>query len=604
MKESTTEHITFPTSFDDLDLIPFDFPEMKGGYYTIPYMIATIRLQLDPLRRRKNRIANAKFADAENRRISTMIIERIPPCEFHDKRILSSLDFGGIDLSKTRFWEADLNGADLSSTKGLLEDQLSGANLSRAELPANVTFEELKNAQDLAKTATALFLVLMSSCCFVIFFIDGSSDKKILLNQETIQMPILNYHVSVSNFYYWSPIFLLTLFIWFNLHLLRLWEAIAVLPAFFPDGLTAPQKINNWLFDARIAIRQKFIKDDLSLLAVPQFIFSNILLYFTVPVTIMFVWLHYLPRHDYFVSVVNFSMIAVVIWFSFVFSYLSKIIVERDEVRLKAFRTTLSWREIILTLVSLCVGLVTLFVMSTLTRGAIHGIPVEYHEQIKEGVIEINGEKIDLGEDYAGLSLNYNDPRIFVPNILNRVKCNPFIEVNNEDLSQKPPNWQGKKDERIDLIKGASLMGHNLTFASMRKAFLVSANLSSSDLTKTDLRGADLRQSILKDCVLISTDFSGADLRGADFSECTLRNVDFLDADLRDSDLRGCILDGTDFTGADLRGTDFSGKGIPENFKGGDVRFSRAKVNHSTKPNPKVFTDMGAILLDTPLKSE
>jgi hypothetical protein len=53
-------------------------------------------------------------------------------------------------------------------------------------------------------------------------------------------------------------------------------------------------------------------------------------------------------------------------------------------------------------------------------------------------------------------------PRSWVPEVMERINYSPFADLRNADVSLKPPDWRGKKDEELDYVKGAALDGANL----------------------------------------------------------------------------------------------------------------------------------------------
>lgn len=97
----------------------------------------------------------------------------------------------------------------------------------------------------------------------------------------------------------------------------------------------------------------------------------------------------------------------------------------------------------------------------------------------------------------------------------------------------------------------------------LRGAYLIGANLSEASLTGTDLddatlQNADLRDADLREATLTSADLSGIDLGGATLESVDLTGATLENASLVDAKIEFSVLLGADLTGADLSGTDLS----------------------------------------------
>lgn len=97
--------------------------------------------------------------------------------------------------------------------------------------------------------------------------------------------------------------------------------------------------------------------------------------------------------------------------------------------------------------------------------------------------------------------------------------------MNKEKLKKildKHKKWLIHKDSGVRAnLRGANLIGADLSEADLRRA-----NLSGADLREADLRRANLRGADLSGADLSGANLSGADLRGANLSEADLRGAD------------------------------------------------------------------------------
>jgi uncharacterized protein YjbI with pentapeptide repeats len=142
--------------------------------------------------------------------------------------------------------------------------------------------------------------------------------------------------------------------------------------------------------------------------------------------------------------------------------------------------------------------------------------------------------------------------------------------------------WNEWRDENPDSrpdLRGASLVGADLSEADLREAALGGADLCGANLIKSDLSGADLSGADLGgarlwwanlNCADLTTahlggadlaraDLTGANLAGADLTGANLPKADLtgaglIGAGLTKANLQGATLMGTDLTGADLTG--------------------------------------------------
>jgi hypothetical protein len=91
-----------------------------------------------------------------------------------------------------------------------------------------------------------------------------------------------------------------------------------------------------------------------------------------------------------------------------------------------------------------------------------------------------------------------------------------------------------------------SLVGVDVSSASLQGIRLEHANLLRANMSAADLRSSDFTAANL----------TFADLHDANFRNAILENVSLFNADLKDADLTGANLRGADLAQADLSGTD------------------------------------------------
>ncbi len=534
-----------------------------------------------------------------------------------DKWILAGVDFSGAnlagadlrkcemkgsifkdtELTDAILTDADLENADLAEAQGLISEQLGGTNLRRAKLPeAIATFEGLKTVEELAKNAGKLFLSMLLASAFTLLTIEKTQDLQLLTDAGTAKIPILDIDVSVRAFFGLSPVILLMLYVAFHLYLQRLWEALATLPAIFPDGATVDQKTYPWLLSdlvrdyfPRLSKTRKPLYQAQSLL----FLFLG---YWFVPLVTLPFWARALCRRDWIITGTHVVVMLLFVWAAIAFHHLAVITLRHDTRRLfdwVAWRGY-SWygakvRNVAIAL--LCSGLFFWFSVS-----AFNGIPRERY----------------LPHRQPGPDLGMFNLRRWTPRVLEEVGFRPFVNFNDTEMSVKPASWidryaiitpspfQNVEFDRrmtqpldadnteIAQVKPAQLKGCDLRYADAARSFMVRADLRNANLDNASAMYSDLRDANLRNASLCGTNLMLALLNRADLSYSHLQKSDLAWADLRNTDLRGANLEGAFLTEANLTGALLANAKLSgANLAGADLRgcsilmtdFSGANLN-------------------------
>ena len=161
---------------------------------------------------------------------------------------LSGCDFAGAKFERAELWNADLSGSDLTGVTKLFPAQLAATNLKGAKLPDSLAkFEALAASAELADNASKVFLTILGAVAFTFLTLATTTDAQLITNTSNTKLPVIGTDVAIQNFYWAIPIVLLVLFTYFHLSLQRLWEALATLPAVFPDGRRLDERSHPWL---------------------------------------------------------------------------------------------------------------------------------------------------------------------------------------------------------------------------------------------------------------------------------------------------------------------------------------------------------------------
>lgn len=469
--------------------------------------------------------------------------------------------FDGAILRRANLREADLENASLENAKFLLSSQLAGSNVAGAKLPAAIAeFKGLETIAEATSNAQKLFVAMLGGCLYSWLTIGTTKDAALLTNSASSPLPIIGTALPIVGFYMVAPVVLLAMYFYFHLNMQRLWEALADLPAVFPDGRSLDKRADPWLLNGLVSAHFVRLRRERRPLSRVQQWLSILLAWWIVPATLFVFWGRFLVRHDWFGTDLHITLLAAAIGFGSMSYRLARATL-RGAPR-KLFLWAQAWKDRrtfkrVAGIFATCVLAVVLYLVSF---GAIGGIP-------PDDLYSVYSE-YDL--DSCLPSLSENDLRILVPRVLGRIRLSPFPFANlyEEDVSTKPPNWTGQPTEDV-LVKGARLDNARMEYAYADLAFLVNAKLRSAKLRKAslvqaNLSHADLSHADLSNAVLANADLNNANLSEADMSCATLLGADLSDARLSGANLSEADLGGADLTRAKLNNANLTSAHFPD----------------------------------------
>jgi uncharacterized protein YjbI with pentapeptide repeats len=475
---------------------------------------------------------------------------------------LTGADFSGADLRRTdlsgaklqnvNFTDANLRDAilrdtDLTVVKGLTEVQLGGTDLLRAKLPPDIDkFKALETVEELSKNASTLFFSILVTGAFILLTIARTEDAQLLTNAGSAKLPLLETDIPLNWFYIIAPLILLSLYTYFHLYLLRLWETLVALPAIFPNGRRQDEQTYPWLLNDLVSTYLYNLRDRHPRLYALQRISYIFLAWWLTPMLVLPFWVRYLTRHDWPTSLLHVFLLVLSISIGQLFYRHAKSIFKKGSFCTYSRKNYSKHKSVLLNGASI-ISLFTFFML--LSYGSISGVP------------------------YNRLAGSENKFFVLVPKALSYLGIQPFADLRMVDVSYRG-GWSGKAED-IESVRGAYLQGANLRYADGWRAFLVKSNLHDANLEKAiliraDLRMAELVEANLQYCILVEADLSGAELYEANMmnarldnaileraklhytnlESANLRNANLAKADLRHANLSNAILEGAELTGA------------------------------------------------------
>ena len=456
---------------------------------------------------------------------------------------LSGLDLSGADLRRaslrecrleqTRLHGARLNYADLHDSHGLLAWQLAGADTSGARLPDDIDLlDRLAHIEALTVGGRKLLFMLLLAVGYTWLTIATTTDVDLLTHGTTTPLPIILTELQVSGFYWVAPLLLLGFYIYFQLNLQRLWEDLAALPAFFPDGRSVAERTYPWLFTSLSSAYNTWLRQSRPAMARLQNLIAIGVGWYLIPITLAALWLRYLPRHDVWGSSLHGLCFIIAIITGIVFYRLAAATLSAQR-PLRIWTAPSRYPRWLLEAMLLGLGLILLPI---LTYGTL-ALP-----------------------DPAQVPAPASDPRSWSPRLLQVLGYDPFANFRGQELSERPANWSPDQP-MLDRVQGVNLQGADLHHANAVSAFMINADLRQAklafaNLELADLRGAQLNSSDLRRANLLQTDLRAAVLTGADLRDAALVLAQLQNSDLRRVDLRGAFLNDAHLNGANLAHAD------------------------------------------------
>jgi Pentapeptide repeats (8 copies) len=223
---------------------------------------------------------------------------------------LIQAQLGGADLLETNLWEANLDGADLQGTTSLVTRQLAGATLCCAKLPEDILkFEQRVPIEEASRSGQTLFFTMLGACIFSLVSIERVTHAQLLTNTASLRFPFVEAEIQTAWLYWLMPLFLIGFYVYFHLHLLRLWEGVAELPAVFPDGRPIHQAVYLWLLGTFIQAYFVWLRRDRLPLLFLQKVILVVFAWCMVPTTLFWFWLRYLPLHHWSVTIEHIALL-------------------------------------------------------------------------------------------------------------------------------------------------------------------------------------------------------------------------------------------------------------------------------------------------------
>ena len=152
---------------------------------------------------------------------------------------------------------------------------------------------------EISKNSRTTFYALIIACIYSYLAISTTSDAALLTNSGATPLPIIQVRVPIVWFYYFAPILLFALFLYFHFYLERFWYSVARLPLIHPeDRRRLDDYLYPWLISTTFirGIHPELGRDRPQLYI--EYVLCLLLAWWFIPIILFFYWARYLAALD------------------------------------------------------------------------------------------------------------------------------------------------------------------------------------------------------------------------------------------------------------------------------------------------------------------
>ncbi len=453
----------------------------------------------------------------------------------------------------------------------------NGNNPVRVQLDPPPYQEFLDHISDIARSASSTLFSFLTILLYFGVMLAAHRDADFFAANSGTKLPVLGVDIPPELFFLGAPIFILGVFVYLQVYLVKLWYALVAVPAVVPTGDFPDRSLDQatypWIIiDAVLRWKGHLFKRPLGWLAS---IGTFILGWALAPLLIGAFWFRSMPYHHEGLTLV----LGAFFWMSIAIAWAGRRLAHRIIAQEPFVVGPLSWIAGFLLMIVL--GLAS---WSTTEAGLWSGdgrTPLPGHcksHRLLDGIdcfiadfarngdnallvpAMLSGAKLSKRpDDYLPRRLSRTDFRhTFIlrqrneygPSWRDRYQGNEW-EAAIEDEFETRRAAQRRLVARRDL-SGADLRRADLSRADLTAAELSNARLSRSFLQYANLEGANLKRANLTYAILSNTQLSSARLEEAQLVRTNMFNAQLEHANLKLARLYGSFLRGVNLTRADL----------------------------------------------------
>ena len=173
-------------------------------------------------------------------------------------------------------------------------------NGSGPDAPLVVEQEIIEHISEISKNSRTTFFAIIIACVYSYLAISTTNDAALLTNSGATPLPIIQVKVPIVWFYYFAPVILTVLFLYFHFYLERFWRSIIRFPL-YPLG--DKRGLDDYVYPWLISIT--FIRGGNPKLARNrplsrvEYGLSLLLGWWFIPLMLLLYWARYLVAHEW-----------------------------------------------------------------------------------------------------------------------------------------------------------------------------------------------------------------------------------------------------------------------------------------------------------------
>lgn len=384
--------------------------------------------------------------------------------------------------------------------------------------------DNLAQLTEISRHAQTTFLALVVACVYSYLTIATTTDAALLSNSSATPLPIIQVNVPIVWFYWFAPVILTVLFVYFHLYLERFWRGVARLPLRHPDGRGLDDYVYPWLIACAV------IRGEIDALSGPHRRSARLeawlglmLGWGLVPIVLLFYWARYVVAHDVWGTALHAALallsIGVAVHYRGVARNALRQMNAANPPASKAGADAADGRELELTggqrraLLGVLLGAGA--VLAYLSSAALHASSMP-----DCGVADETG---------TGRACRFHAPG---RQIWHMLRVEPYAEVRENRFIAKPGNWnelledRQRLDQFLDGQRSLLLEDRDLRHLVAKGSFMPGSRFSNAVLDHADLRFAVLARARLADVDLRRARLDDADLRHAEIAGTQLEALE------------------------------------------------------------------------------
>lgn len=480
----------------------------------------------------------------------------------------------------------------------------------------------IKRIDELTKTARTSWFALLSYLAFVGVTLVGVKDADFFITERETALPLIGVSIPTFTFFWVAPVLGASLYVYFHVHLQKLWEAVAKVGPKV-DFQPLSDHVSPWLVtDLGLNTYKGALRPrPMSGLALGA---TLLLAYAAGPIVLGYFWWRSMPAHEEWLTIIGCGIPFAVATYAMLMSwgYLrdrfkgrTRLLPKRRS-RLSVFavavacltvlgwlrtegsfyhyaRTHLDmtdveiegrwWSDASMDAFLAQANLAHVVFVETPTDWEPHDVAKNTYQKHWCSAAGLPASVCDWRREVSAEIANLRRKErgawcLDLQIVLHDVQGNPCEDLFDALELDLVADWKHQRRRAIAKLPNRSLANRDLRKADLRGAHLEgaglrAARLEGANLFQARLEGANLREARLIEANLSGTRMEAAKLRqarlmranlsqvkmdGADFHGAQLEGANFQGARMEGASLFGSILQNTNFNNADLRGVDLA----------------------------------------------